>query len=338
VLNFNNYSLRSQIKLANTFMPEIKNRPPSFIKIRTMQSDMEEMRSAGGHISGAKILGKRLEEIEETKVEEPEIIEETTPEIESAPGVQVIGVKKKSKILPIIIAIIIILMAGGGAGYYFLILPQEDKIVSTPTPIPTPQFISLLKNFSGETTLTKYQGNTSNLEQIISQGFQKSIIPDVAAEIGFMQDDYNIYPATAFIKSIYNDFSGINYSDIPNFENKFAFIVYNNSLGKNSVAYTLKINEQGLTSFTIANIKSNFGAAFEKLIEENSDILSSQYLQDPGVPQKPFLNKELGAINARYLKFSTGSEFYYGFYQNNLIIATSQDSFQKILELLLPKI
>jgi len=49
-------------------MPDIQSRPPSFIKIRTMESDMEEMRSAGGHISEAKILGKRLEEIEQIKI------------------------------------------------------------------------------------------------------------------------------------------------------------------------------------------------------------------------------------------------------------------------------
>ena len=319
-------------------MPDIQSRPPSFIKIRTMESDMEEMRSAGWHISEAKILGKRLEEIEQIKIKEPEIIEEETTETENNPDIQVIGVKKKNKIFPIIISIIIILIIGGGAGYYFLILPQNNKTISTPTPIPTPQFISLLKNYSGETTLIKYQGNTSDLEQIISQAFQKSIIPGVATEIGFMQDDYNIYPGATFLKSIYNNFPGINYTDIPTFENKFAFIIYNDSLGKNGISYTLKINEQGLTAFTIANIKSKFGAAFEKFIEENSDILSSQYLQDPGMPQKPFLNKELGAINARYLKFSTESEFYYGFYQNYLIMGTSQDSFQKILELLLPKI
>ena len=320
-------------------MPDIQSRPPSFIKIRTMESDMEEMRSAGGHISEAKILGKRLEDVETERTNEPEIKEENAvqeqPELN--PEIQVIG-QKKNKILPIIITLVIILLAGGGAGYYFLVFSKKTEVVSTPTPVPTPQFVSLLKSFSGATTLAKYQGYSGDLEQIISQAFQKSITPDTVTEIGFMQDDYNTYPGQNFLRSIYNNFPGINSIDIPIFENKFAFIVYNDSLGKNSIAYTLKINEQGLTTFTIANIKSKFGAAFEKFIEENSDILASQYLQDPGIPQKPFLSKEVGAINARYLKFSTGSEFYYGFYQNYLVIATSQDSFQKILELLLPKI
>ena len=64
-------------------MPNIQSRPPSFIKIRTMQSDIEEMRSSGGHISGAKILGKRLEEIEKEQPEELPIEkeQEISPEI-----------------------------------------------------------------------------------------------------------------------------------------------------------------------------------------------------------------------------------------------------------------
>ncbi len=312
-----------------------------------MQSDIEEMRSAGGHISGSQILGKRLEEIQEVERVKEEQIEQSTAtgekqeifsEVETENKTQVVGVRKKSKVLSIIISLTIILILGGGAGYYFLIFSKENKVVNTPTPTPKPQFSSILKNFSGETELVKYQGNLSHLEQLISQAFQKSIAPNVAKEIGLMQDEYNIYPAQNFLKSIYNNFTGVNSSEIPNFENKFSFIIYDDPMGKNSIAYTLKLNEQGLNSFTIASTKQKFITVFEKFIEENSDILSSQYLQDPGVPQKPFLNKELGAINARYLKFSTGSEFYYGFYQNYLIIGTSQVSFQKILELLLPKI
>ena len=321
---------------------DIQNRPPSFIKIRTMQSDIEEMRSSGGHISGAKILGKRLEEIkevEEEQVEQPttEEKQEVSSEMKENNETEIIGSPKKSKTLPIVFAIIIVLILGG-AGAYFFILPKNREVATTPTPTPKPQFSSLLKNFSGETELVKYQGNSSNLEQLISQAFQKSIVPDTAKEIGLMQDDYNIFPAQTFLKSAYNNFTGINSSEIPNFENKFSFIVYDDALGKNSIAYTLKLNEQGLNSFTISSIKQKFITAFEKFIEENSDVLSSQYLQNLGNPQKPFLNKELGAVNARYLKFSTGSEFYYGFYQNYLVIGTSQASFQKILELLLPKI
>lgn len=307
-----------------------------------MQSDIEEMRSSGGHISGAKILGKRLEEIkevEEEQMEQPtaEEKQEVSSEMKENNETEIVGSPKKSKTLPIIFAIIIVLILGG-AGAYFFILPKNREVATTPTPTPKPQFSSLLKNFSGETELVKYQGNSSNLEQIISQAFQKSIIPDTAKEIGLMQDDYNIFPAQNFLKSAYNNFTGINSSEIPNFENKFSFIVYDDALGENSIAYTLKINEQGLNSFTVSSIKQKFITAFEKFIEENSEVLSSQYLQNLGNPQKPFLSKELGAVNARYLKFSTGSEFYYGFYQNYLVIGTSQASFQKILELLLPKV
>jgi hypothetical protein len=322
-------------------MSDIQSRPPSFIKIRTMQSDIEEMRSSGGHISGAKILGKRLEEIkevEEEQVEQPTTEEQDTfSKTEANNETEIIGSHKKSKVLPIIISIMVILILGG-AGAYFFILPKNREVATTPTPTPKPQFSSLLKNFSGEIELVKYQGNSSNLEQLISQVFQKSIVPDTAKEIGLMQDDYNIFPAQTFLKSAYNNFTGINSSEIPNFENKFSFIVYDDTLGKNSIAYTLKINEQGLNSFTVSSIKQKFITAFEKFIEENSEVLASQYLQNLGNPQKPFLSKELGAVNARYLKFSTGSEFYYGFYQNYLVIGTSQASFQKILELLLPKI
>jgi len=326
-------------------MPDIQSRPPSFIKIRTMQSDIEEMRSSGGHISGTKILGKRLEEVEKERPEESMPIEEKqeiTPEATNETNEEkeeiIFNPRKSKKTLPIIIAIIAVLILGG-AGYYFFIFSENNgEIINTPTPTPKPQFSSLLKNFTGETELVVYQGNTSNLEQIISQAFQKSIVPDTVKEIGLMQNEYNIYPALAFLKSAYNNFTGVNSSEIPNFENKFSFIVYDDISGKNSIAYTLKINEQGLTTFTIASMKTKFITAFEKFIEDNSDILSSQYLQDPGNPQKPFLSKEIGSINARYLKFSTGSEFYYGFYQNYLVIGTSQASFQKILELLLPKI
>lgn len=318
---------------------DIQSKPPSFIKIRTMQSDIEEMRSSGGHISSAKILGKKLEEVEEKQIEQPATEEKQGifSEVEANNETQVVGSQKRGKALPIIITIVVILILGG-AGAYFFVLPKNNEIISTPTPTPKPQFSSLLKNFSGETELVKYQGNSSNLEQLINQAFQKSIIPDTAKEIGLMQDDYNIFPAQVFLKSVYNNFTGVNSSEIPNFENKFSFIVYDDALGKNSIAYTLKMNEQGLNSFTIASIKQKFITVFEKFIEENSDVLSSQYLQNLGNPQKPFLSKELGAVNARYLKFSTGLEFYYGFYQNYLIIGTSQNSFQKILELLLPKI
>jgi hypothetical protein len=324
-------------------MSDIQSRPPSFIKIRTMQSDIEEMRSSGGHISGAKILGKRLEEIkevEEEQVEQPttEEKQEAFSETETNNGAEIVGSPKKSKALPIIISIMVVLILGGTGSYFLIFSKNNNEVVNTPTPIPKPQFSSLLKNFSGETELIKYQGYSSDLEQLISQAFQKSIIPDTAKEIGLMQDDYNIFPAQTFLKSVYNNFTGVNSSEIPNFENKFSFIVYDDTLGKNSIAYTLKLNEQGLNSFTIASIKQKFITAFEKFIEENSEVLSSQYLQNLGNPQKPFLSKELGAVNARYLKFSTGSEFYYGFYQNYLVISTSQASFQKILELLLPKI
>jgi hypothetical protein len=326
-------------------MPNIQSRPPSFIKIRTMQSDIEEMRSSGGHISGAKILGKRLEEIEKEQPEElptekeqeisPEIIKKADEEEEKE---EVIGSPKKNKkILPLIIGVAAILILGG-AGYYFLIAPKDNKqVVSTPTPTPKPQFSSILKNFAGETELVIYQGNTSNLEQIIGQAFQKSITPNTTKEIALMQNEYNSYPAQSFLKSIYNNFNGVNSSEIPNFENRFSFIINNDVAGKNSIAYAFKINEQGLTTFTIASIKTKFITAFEKFIENNSDILASQYLQNPGIPQKPFLSKEVGAVNAKYLKFSTGSEFYYGFYQNYLVIGTSQASFQKLIELLSPK-
>lgn len=307
-----------------------------------MQSDIEEMRSSGGYISGTKILGKKLEEVEESEKEQ--IKQSPTEEkrgifseVEADNETQIVGSLKKSKTLPIIITIVAILILGG-AGAYFFVFSNKKEGTSTPTPIPMPQFSSLLKNFSGETELVIYQGNLSNLERLISQSFQKSIVPDIAKEIGLMQDDYNIFPAQSFLKSAYDNFTGVNSSEIPNFENKFSFIVYDDAMGKNSIAYTLKINEQGLNSFTIANIKTKFNTVFEKFIEENSNILSSQYLQNLGNPQKPFLNKELGAVNARYLKFSTGSEFYYGFYQNYLVIATSQNSFQKIMELLLPKL
>ncbi|HPT40657.1 MAG TPA: hypothetical protein PLQ44_03615, partial [Candidatus Paceibacterota bacterium] len=200
-------------------MPDIQSRPPSFIKIRTMQSDIEEMRSSGGHISGTKILGKRLEEVEKERPEESmpieekqEITPEATNEANEEKG-EIIGSPKKSKkTLPIIIAIIAVLILGG-AGYYFLIAPKDNKqVVSTPTPTPKPQFSSILKNFAGETELVIYQGNTSNLEQIIGQAFQKSITPNTTKEIALMQNEYNSYPAQSFLKSIYNNFNGVNSS------------------------------------------------------------------------------------------------------------------------------
>lgn len=311
-------------------MAEIPKKPPSYIRIRTLQGDAEEMRQSGGEINTSRILGQKMEDLENNQP----IIEEAIFEEKDVAMNQ--NAAKKNKILPIIIILLIVFLLGGAA-VFFIVLPKSKNANFSPTPSATPQYVSILKNFSGETTFLTFTGDINNFEKGLTQEFKK-LEPDQSKEIVFLKDASNIYPANSFLKTIYSNFPGISLTDVPNFEGVFAFIILQNQMGENNLGYVLKIDDTNLPTFTLASIKTTFATAFERFIEEHCDLLASQYLENPGLAQKPFLTKPIGPVNSRYLKFSTGKEFYYGFHQSQLIIATSQDAFQKILDFLLPKI
>lgn len=311
-------------------MAEIPRKPPSYIRIRTLKSDAEQMRQAGGEITSGQILGKKMEEIgREQAVSEEAIFEEKEIPLGQAPT-------KRNKIIPAIIILLIVFLLGGAA-VFFVVLPKSKTPKATPSASPTPQYVSLLKNFSGERIFLTFSGRLDDFEKTLSQEFKKLEISQ-SKEIIFLKDNVNIYPANDFLKMIYSGLPGVGLTDIPAFENDFSFILLIDQSGQNALGYVLKINEAGLSTFALSNLKSKFATAFEIFIEEHSDLLTPQYLENAGNAQKPFLSRAIDPVNGRYLKFSTGKEFYYGFYQNYLIIGTSQDTFQKILEYLLPKI
>jgi len=311
-------------------MAEIPRKPPSYIRIRTLKSDAEQMRQSGGEITSGQILGKKMEEIgQEQAVSEEAIFEEKNFSLEQAPT-------KRNKIIPIIVILLIVFLLGGAA-VFFVVLPKSKTPAAIPSASPTPQYVSLLKSFSGERIFLPFSGKLDDFEEILSQEFKK-LEAGQSKEIIFLKDNVNVYPANDFLEIIYSGFPGVGLTDIPAFENDFSFLILSNQSGQSAIGYVLKINESGLSAFALSNLKSKFATAFELLIEEHPELLTPQYLENAGDAQKPFLSKAIGPVNSRYLKFSTGKEFYYGFYQNYLIIATSGDSFQKTLEFLLPKI
>lgn len=310
-------------------MAEIPKRPPSYIRIRTLQSDAEEMRQSGGEINTGRILGQKMEDLEsKLPIAEEAIFEEKDATINQHET-------KKNKVLPIVIILIVVFLLG--AAVMFLVILPKTKNSALATPSATPQYTSLLKNFSGEKVFLILAQGLNDFEKGLTQEFKK-LEPDQSKEIVFLKDASSAYPANSFLRIIYSNFPEMNLTDIPDFENNFSFIIFQNQLGENNIGYVLKINDANLATFTLANLKTKFATAFEIFIEEHFDLLASQYLENAGEPQKPFLGKAIGPLNARYLKFSTGKEFYYGFYQNQLIIATSQGAFQKVLDFLLPKI
>lgn len=311
-------------------MANIPKKPPSYIRIRTLESDTEQMRQSGGEINRGRVAGKKMEEIEMgPAVKEEAIFEDKDTPPEQAPG-------KKNKIVPIIIILLAVFLLGGAA-VFFLLAPKQKNANPVASASPTPQYVSLLKNFNGPLTYAILTGNTDDFEKILNQEFKKLSV-NQAEEIAFMKNQIGVYPANDFLRLLYANFPGIGLTNIPDFEADFSFLAFQNQNTQASLAYVLKINEANLSTFTLSNLKAQFATSFEKFIEDHSELLTPQYLENVGNPQKLFLTKTIGSINGRYLTFSTSKEFYYGFYQNYFIVATSQESFQKTLEFLLPKI
>lgn len=313
-------------------------KPPSNIRIRTLESDIEEMRNSGGQPTAGRFVGRRLEEVNEKKSNE-KLIKKDEPLFEGENQLDVSGASsKKSNILPIIIGVIFIFILGGVSAY-FVLSPKNEGPVVVPTVAPTPNHISLLKNPTKEKVFVKFNGTLTDFERVIGEEYKKNYEVESAKELVLLKDDINPYSANDFMQIVFSGFPGVNSSDIPRFEDNFSILVYNGGTGiQNRLAYLLSIDPSDLPSFAISNIKSKFSGAIEKLIEEKPDLLSSQYLENVGNSQKPFLTQEIGPVTARYLNFSAGSVFYYGWYQDYLLVATSRESFDKLLEAVLPKI
>lgn len=313
----------------------IEKRPPSYIRIRTLQGDAEQMRESGGEVNSGRILGKKLEEIQEQPEQQPidnQVIFEED-EIHAA-LIKERKTKAKKTLSILIITIVVICLATLG---FFLFKSLQDKnleIVNTNTPVPTPNYTSPLKISPSERSFVSFSGKLNDLEKIITSEFQNISTPNYTKELILMKDNVNAFSGMEFLRMAFSNLSGISLTDIPPFEDNFSFTIISDGLGKKSLAYVLKINESGLSSFAVSNIKSVFATAFERLIQNDPGNLTSQYLENPGTIKEQFLTKAIGAVNARYLKFSTGKEFYFAFYQNYFIIATSESGFQNILNLL----
>lgn len=314
-------------------MPEIPQKPPTQIRIRTLQSDVEQMRQSGGEVASNRVLGQNAEEIQD---QPSTVTDQSAIFAESELSATETGTKPKNKLFLIII-IAILIIAAAGTIFYFVIKPKNNRPAPIPTASATPQFSSLLLNFSGPKIYERFSGNLDDFEKFLSQTLIQISEPDTVEEIIFLKDDTSAFPANTFIKSLFSNFPNVSIADLPDFQNDFSLLISSDTSAKTSIAYVLKINDSQIPTFAIANIKSRFGTALENMLSEQPDLLTSQYLENPGTIQNQFTTKAIGPINARFLKFSTNLEFYYGFYQNYLIIATSQSAFQKLFDSLIPK-
>lgn len=311
-------------------MVEIRQKPPSRIKIRTLESDVEEMREGGGELLSSRILGKTLEEWEGRLKDVKEV---PLFEIKEELPVEILT-KKKSKIflLPLFVSFLLVLALGI---YWFFIRPHPP---SQPLFSPTfsPQVISLLKNFSGEKKYHVFDGEIKNFEKILYEEF-KGMNNEEVKEIIFLQDENKFFPAERFLKMLFNNFSGIPLTDQPSFKEPFAFLIYHQGLEFPAIAYLVQLDDTSLSIFALNNLKNRFSTAFEKFLIENHTFLTSQYFQNIGEPFLFFQTELIPPINFRYLQFSTGLKFYYGFYEEKLFFATSKEALEKILSFFITK-
>ncbi|MGB9847691.1 MAG: hypothetical protein ACPLKV_00505 [Minisyncoccia bacterium] len=308
-------------------MAEILKKPPSQIKIRTLETDVEDLRKSGGGLISGKILGRDFEELSQKINQEQAITFFPTDAAD-----QEIKPQKKNLIL-IIGGTIFGLAIIAGLVYFLSHKPQTPKHQATPT--PQAQYVSLLVNFSGQSVYEQMNLSLDDFEKII---IKQHLLPaQTIQQIIFTKPSGDFVTADEFLHLLYDNFNDISISDQPKFFANFSFVVYSDELSKKSIAYVCKINASNLTVFALSNLKSRFGLAFERLLEKNPDLLTSQYLENIGTPVQPFLPKEIGPVKAQYIKFSTGNEFYYGFYNEYFIVATSQEAFEKILDLILIK-
>jgi len=306
-------------------MAEIQRKPPSQIKIRTLETDVEDMRKSGGGLTSGKILGHDLEEVIQKSNQEAVTFfpTEITPEKISSP---------KNKIIFTIIGTIVVL--GLIVGFFLSKNKSANPEISA-SPTSTPQYISLLNNFNGPREFVSFNLTLNDFEKILAQQFHNLTQSQTVKEIIFIDSNRNFISAENILKLLFNNFNGIAFSDQPKWEQGFSFIIYSNDTSQKSIAYIAKIDAKDLNVFALSGLRGRFSLAFENLIEKNSEILSSQYLQNVGNPQGTFNSKTIGVINnVRYIKFSSGAEFYYGFYNEYFIAATSEEAFQEMLEMI----
>lgn len=314
-------------------MAEILKRPPSQIKIRTLETDVEDMRKSGGGIITGKVLGRDFEEVSQ-KINQQEAITFFPTESESE---NIINKKK----IPLIIISTIIVIAFIIGGVLFFSSKSKHQTTYTPTPT-SQQYVSLLTNFNGASEQQTIDINDINsITQILAK--QTILGPQITKEIIFMKNNGELVKGDEFLKVLYNNFKNISPNEQLPLMANFSFIVHSNIQSQKSIAYVFKINSSGYNVFGLQELKSKFGLSFENLIENNPEILTPQYLENVGKPSGIFQPKSIGSIQARYLSFTTGKEFYYGYYHadslNNdyFIIATSLEAFETILNTLLPR-
>ena len=312
-------------------MPEILRKPPSQIKIRTLETDVEDMRKSGGGLVEGKILGRSLEELT-SSIEQKKKGEVTFFPTRVAPEEIT---QKKKKVPIIIIATIVGIGLVIGLVFYTGHKPQSPS--NTLPPAAQPQYISLLHNYNGPQESVTFDLTLKNFESILVKQFYTITVPETVKEIIFTKNNGELVTGEEFLKTLFNNFEGIPFSNQPKWSKSFSFIIYTSKNGTNSIAYVAQMDNSSLNVTAFSSLKSRFAIDFEKFIINNVKLLTSQYLQDPGKPNAQFLPQTIGAINASVLQFSTGAEFYYALYDNYFIAGTSKDAFTKILDLIITR-
>ncbi|HOD96796.1 MAG: hypothetical protein WC579_01825 [Candidatus Paceibacterota bacterium] len=312
-------------------MPEILRKPPSQIKIRTLETDVEDMRKSGGGFISGKVLGRTPEEINRSIHNEGNKNAVTFfPTQTDTSNIA----QKKNKVPIIIIATIVGIGIIVGLVFYISHKPQTSPPIATPS--LTPQYSSLLRNFNGVQEWVSFDLTLNGFEDILVKQFYTISEPQKTKELVFVKNNGSLVTASEFFDVLFDHFKGITAAERPQWENRFSFIVFTDNSGSKSIAYVTKIDTAKSNPLVLPKLKQDFSRAFENYILNNTELLTYQYLQNPGKPNSPFLPQTIGPLNASVLKFSTGAEFYYAFYGNEyyFLVATSKQAFEELLNLI----
>jgi len=315
-------------------MPEILRKPPSQIKIRTLETDVEDMRKSGGGFISGKVLGRTPEEINRSVRNEGDKSAVTFfPTQTDTSNIA----QKKNKVPVIIIATIVGIGIIVGLVFYVSRKPQTSPPITTPS--ITPQYSSLLRNFNGSQEWISFDLTLNGFENILVKQFYTISEHQKTKELIFVRNDGALVTTEEFFDVLFDHFKGITSAEQPQWEKRFSFIVYTDNNGSKSIAYVTKIDMTKSNPLVLPKLKQDFSRAFENFILNNTELLTHQYLQNPGKPNPPFLPQTIGPLNASVLKFSTGAEFYYAFYGNEyyFLVATSKPAFEELLNLIVER-
>jgi len=147
-------------------MPEILRKPPSQIKIRTLETDVEEYAQKRWRFISGKVLGRTPEEINRSVRNEGDKSAVTFfPTQTDTSNIA----QKKIKVPIIIIATIVGIGIIVGLVFYISHKPQTSPPIATPS--LTPQYSSLLRNFNGSQEWISFDLTLNGFENILVKQF-----------------------------------------------------------------------------------------------------------------------------------------------------------------------